>query len=332
MKHKVILLVMVLLASGLTTVYAESDTRTGTAGALELLIPIGSRGTAMGGSVVADAYGLEAIYWNPAGLASLEGTEAMFSHLPYIADIDVNFGALGTTIEGFGTVAASAKVVAIGDIEETTELEPEGTGSIHSPTLAVVGLTYARNLTAQVQFGATANFISERIFDVSASGISFDFGVTYTPNWHGVTIGIAMKNYGPDMEFDGAGFQRTFEIAGQRRVFLSPAPFELPANINIGMAYNFLNQGYNSMTLAGNFRSNNHSNDYWQGGLEYAYNERYFLRGGYTFSEQDEFIYGAALGGGLMFAMGETTLSIEYSWTETDVFDDNQYFTFKLGF
>ncbi|UCD63448.1 MAG: PorV/PorQ family protein [Candidatus Zixiibacteriota bacterium] len=332
MKYKVVLLTLVLLAVGLTTVYAGSDRRIGTAGAQELLIPIGSRGTAMGGAVIADSYGLEAVYWNPAGLASLEGTEAMFSHLPYIADINVNFGGVGTTIEGFGTVAAAAKVVDIGDIEETTEDDPEGTGSIHSPTLAVVGVTYARNLTAQVQFGATANFISERIFDVSASGVAFDFGVTYTPNWRGITLGIVMKNYGPDMKFSGSGFQRTYEVAGQRRVFLSPAPFELPANISIGMSWNFLNQGYSSATLGGNFRSNNHSNDFWQGGVEYAYNERYFLRGGYVYSEQTDFIYGASFGGGVMFEFGETQLTIEYAWTETETFDDNQYFTVRFGF
>ena len=332
MKYKIVVIAAVVFVVGFTSAYAGNDRRLGTAGALELLIPIGSRGTSMGGAVVANTIGLESVHWNPAGLASIERTEAMFTHMPYLADIDVNFGAVGTNVEGFGTIAVSAKVVSIGDIEETTEAQPEGTGSIFSPTLSVVGISFARNLTANVQFGVTGNFINESIFDVTASGVAFDFGVTYTPNWRGVTLGIAIKNYGPDMEFSGTGFQRSFEVAGKRRVFLSNAPFELPASVNIGMAYNFLTNGLNSATVSGNFRGNNHSNDFFQGGFEYGYDEKYFLRAGYKYADQEEFLYGVSLGGGLKFMFDETVVSLEYSWTDTETFDDNQYFTVRIGF
>ena len=130
MKFKLVTLIMVLLVLSLSTAYAGNEHRTGTAGAQELLIPIGSRGTAMGGSVLSTTSGVEAMYWNPAGLASLEGTEAMFSHLPYLADIDVNFAGIAKKIEGFGTIGFGAKVVSIGDIEETTIDEPDGTNRL----------------------------------------------------------------------------------------------------------------------------------------------------------------------------------------------------------
>lgn len=333
MKHRIALVALILLCLSVTAVFAGSERRIGTAGATELLIPIGSRGTAMAGSVVASTWGVEAIYWNPAGLATLEGTEAMFTHQPYLADIDVNFVGVGTTIEGFGSVAASAKIVSIGEIEETTEANPEGTGSVYEPTLAVIGLTYARILTANVQFGATAMLINERIFEVSATGVAFDFGVIYDPKWNGVTLGLAIKNYGPEMKFSGSGFERTFEEAGQRRVQSNAASFELPSSINIALAYNFLNMGRSSMTLAGNFRSNNFQEDFWQGGAEYSFNDNLFLRAGYNYSEQRDYLYGLALGAGLSYQVSEGfRLTAEYSWAETEVFDDNQFFTLKLGF
>lgn len=333
MKHRIALVALVLLCLGVTSVFAGSDRRIGTAGATELLIPIGSRGTAMGGSIVANTWGIEAVYWNPAGLAVLEGTEAMFTHQPYLADVDVNFVGVGTTIEGFGTLAATAKIVSIGEIEETTEAMPEGTGSIYEPTLAVIGLTYARILTANVQFGATAMLINERIFEVSATGVAFDFGVIYDPKWNGVTLGLAIKNYGPEMQFSGSGFERSFEEAGTRRVSPTSSSFELPSSINIGLAYNFLNAGRNSMTLAGNFRSNNFQEDFWQGGAEYSFNDNLFLRAGYNYSEQRDYLYGLALGAGLSYELSEDfRLTAEYSWAETEIFDDNQFFTLKLGF
>ena len=135
MKYRFVLLLLVLLAVGLTSAYAGNSQRIGTAGGQELLIPIGSRGTAMGGAVVGNTYGVEAIYWNPAGLASLEGSEAMFTHLPYIADIDVHLGGLATSVEDIGVLAFATKVVSIGDMEETTQELPNGTGRIVNPTM-----------------------------------------------------------------------------------------------------------------------------------------------------------------------------------------------------
>ncbi len=333
MKHKVVILMMVLLLAGASTALAGNSLKVGTAGAQELLIPIGARSGALGGAVTASSYGTEAIFWNPAGLASLRGTEVMFTHLPYLADINVNTFAGATSIEDFGTIALSARVVAIGDIEETTEQQPEGTGSVFSPTFTVVGLSYARTLTAAVEFGISANFIHESVFEVAASGVSFDLGVTYRPNWRGLALGIVLKNYGPDMKFDGPGFGRSFEDAGQRRVFFDASPFELPAYINIGMSYDAIDQDRSYVALMGNFRSNNFAEDLWQGGVEYTYDQNYTLRAGYNYSNQEAYLYGFSFGGGLGFDLGEETrLILEYAWMETEVFDDNQFFTARLQF
>ncbi len=329
MRKNIILIVAALLLVALASAYAGNENRVGTAGATELLIPVGARGSSMAGAVVANSYGVDALYWNPAGLAWLEGTEFMGSYLPYIADINVSYLAIGKNIEDFGAIALSVKAVNIGEIEETTEPFPNGTGSIFNPTLVVIGASYARAVTTQVNFGFTANYLREDIFQVSASGLAFDFGFTYEPRWRGITMGLTIKNYGPDIVFSGSGFERQ---SGNRPVASSNAKSELPTSVNIGLAYNFVNQGLNSATFCGNFRSNNLSEDLWQGGVEYLYNERFALRAGYNYSSADEYLYGASLGGGLKFDLGETSLSFDYSWTETAVFSDNQYFTLTAGF
>lgn len=329
MRLKVILLVSVLLVTGLTTAFAGNELRLGTAGAQELRIPIGSRGTAMGGAVVANTYGIESVYWNPAGLASLRGTEAMFTHLPYIADINVNFGGVGTHIEDFGTIAFAAKVVSIGDMEETTEEFPNGTGRVFAPSMVVLGISYARELTANVSFGFTGNLVSERIFEVSASGMSFDFGFIYQPHWRGLTLGLAIKNFGPQMQFSGRGFEQNNE---GHQTAASASSFDLPTSLNIGLSYDLMNEGMNHALASGNFRSNNYSQDLWQGGFEYTYNELYAIRAGYNYSEQTDYLYGFSFGGGLKVDVSGTMLSFDYSWTETDVFNANQYFTVKAHF
>ncbi|HKK21513.1 MAG TPA: PorV/PorQ family protein [candidate division Zixibacteria bacterium] len=329
MKCKLVIILLVLLAVSLTSAYAGSDRRLGTDGAQELVIPIGSRGTAMGGAVVASTYGVESMFWNPAGLADMEGTEAMFSHLPYLADINVNFAGVATRIEGFGTLGAGAKVVSIGNIQETTEQYPNGTGREFSPSLTVINVSYARILTANVSFGATAMFINEDIFEVKATGVAFDVGFKYDPRWKGVSIGLAIKNYGPEMSFSGRGFNQS--LNGQP-VRPEGASFDLPSSINMGMAWEFLNQDKSYASVSGNFRSNNYTKDYWQGGAEYVYDGKYSLRAGYTFQNNTDYLYGASLGAGVQVPLGTTMLTFEYSWNQTDVFDDNQFFTVKANF
>jgi hypothetical protein len=337
MKNRLLISIMVLLVLSLTSAYAGNSLRLGTAGAQELLIPYGSRGTAMGGAVLSTTYGVESMFWNPAGLASLEGTEAAFTHLPYFADIDVNFVGVATAIEGFGTIGGGAKVVSIGDIEETTEEFPDGTGRVYSPSLSVINVSYAREFTANVSFGVTAMFINEDIHEVRASGFAFDVGFIYRPRWYGLTMGLTVKNYGPEMKFDGIGFDQELDDRPARPV---AAKFDLPSSINIGIGYDFIDDGKNLANLAGNFRSNNYANDLWQGGAEYVYDGKYAIRAGYNYSDIDldennenDYLYGFSFGGGVTIPLSGVSLSFEYSWNETgDVFDDNQYFTFRANF
>lgn len=332
MKNKVVIFTLVLLVLSLPAVYAGNANRTGTAGAPELLIPIGSRGTAMGGAVLTSVSGVEAVYWNPAGLATLEGTEAMFTHIPYFASIDVNFGGVATTIESFGTIAAAAKVVSVGDIEQTTISEPDGNGNIFNPTLSVLSLSYARILTANVQFGFNANFINEKVINVQATGVAFDVGFIYDPRWQGFKIGLSIKNYGPKMKFSGRDFERIYESVGQRRVSSNSQSFELPSYISMGISYDLINEGPNYAMLSGNLRSNNFSEDMWTGGAEYVYDGKYSLRAGYNYSNEDAYLYGVSFGAGVIVPLGESKVSLEYTWTQTDVFDDNQFFTLKFDF
>ncbi|RKX22598.1 MAG: hypothetical protein DRP45_11230 [Candidatus Zixiibacteriota bacterium] len=320
----------VLLAMAFCSAYAGNSKRIGTAGALELQIPIAARGAAMGGAVMANTFGVEAMVWNPAGLAYLEGTEAMFTHLEYIADINVNYVGVANTIEDFGTIGGFAKIVSIGDMEETTQDYPNGTGRIFNPTLAIIGVSYARILTANVSFGATAKFINENIFEVRATGFAVDMGFLYDPQWRGFSMGIVVKNYGPEMSFSGTGFEDL--DLGDRPVAAGGASFDLPSSINLGVAYDLVNSGQNVATWTGNFRSNNYYEDLWQSGFEYTFDGKYSLRGGYNFSDEDNWLYGVSLGAGVVVDIADISLTFEYSWTETDVFSNNQFFTVKGNF
>ncbi|MEM8908961.1 MAG: hypothetical protein AAGD05_14035 [Bacteroidota bacterium] len=62
---------------------------------------------------------------------------------------------------------------------------------------------------------------------------------------------------------------------------------ELPSLVNIGASYDFLIDTRNRITIVANFTSNSFSQDQIGGGLEYAFNEMFMLRGGYKYEFRD---------------------------------------------
>ena len=88
MKKIIKLISVIILLLAVSNVFAGGGKRTGTAGASELLIPVGPRGIAMGESNLVAATGIEALFWNPAGVSHMQNNaDVLFSHMSYIADI-----------------------------------------------------------------------------------------------------------------------------------------------------------------------------------------------------------------------------------------------------
>jgi hypothetical protein len=338
MKIKVFCLIVVAMLLCSTALYAGGDERIGTSGASELRIPVGSRMSSLAGAGVAEAVGAEAMYWNPAGMAYFDGTEVMFTNLQYFADIDINYFAAMTQLGDFGSLGVSAKIINFGDIEKTTVDAPGGTGEIISPGYSIIGLTYSRRFTDRVAFGATAMLINEKIQQLTATGVAFDFGFIYDPGWQGLKFGLVVKNYGPDMRFGGSNFDVESPVPNappgtpDRTYRSQSATFELPSSVQLGMAWNLLNMDKNRATVMGLFQSNNLSQDEFRGGIEYGFDDMFFLRGGYVGAKQDEYLFGATFGAGLTLPLGNTSLSFDYSWAQTELFDNSQFFTVKFGF
>ncbi len=332
-------LALTLLVLCASETQAGNERRVGTAGANELLLPVGSRATALGGSMAAMVSGVEAIHWNPAGVSRATGVEAMFTNMQYIADISLNYFAVSSTFEGIGTFALSLRSLDFGDIPVTTVESPEGTGETFSPNFIVGGLTFSRAFTDRIYGGFTAKIVSESIERSSASGLAFDFGVQYFSDF-GIRLGVTLKNLGPSMTFDGEDLETFVQIPGQeptarpRAVRLKGAGFELPSTLEIGIGYNYVPSEGHNVAIMGSFENSNFGNDEFHGGLEYSYDDMLFLRGGYalqTPSNEDN-IYGPTFGAGVKLDVEGTRIGFDYAYRVTDFFDANQWFTLKLGF
>src|SRR5262245_51280603 len=194
---------------------AGSPERMGTSGADELRMAVGVRSIGLGGSNSGAVQGVEALFYNPAGLPlTASPTEVMFSHSRMIADMDLNYVAVAQKMGKVGTLGISVKTLSIGDIERTTESAPDGTGEIFAPTFAVIGVSFGREITDRVTFGGTMTYLSERILQESARGIAFDFGFQYDTDFRGLRFGLAMKNVGPAAQYTGSDFERLQQVEG----------------------------------------------------------------------------------------------------------------------
>lgn len=337
------LLILCLVALFLTSVNGiAQESRVGTNAAPELLIPVGARYIAMGGASAATVKGVEAIFWNPAGLARSDyNADAMFSHVRHIADININYAAVGLRFGNIGTFGFSVKAMDIGDIPITTEFAPDGTGGVLEPQFITAGFSYSRALTDRISIGATFNFINETLDRVSARGTAFDFGVQYRglADIEGLSLAVAIKNLGPGMSYSGAGLLREAEpTTGDR----GSSPFqietqedELPSLIVIGASYAWQLGELSTLEIVSTYQDNNFEDDAGNFGAEFNYNDLFFVRAGYGFAPNaadDVYIYGLTAGAGIHYDFSGIGITVDYAYRQTDFFDAGNTVSLKLGF
>jgi len=324
----------------------SNNRRIGSSAATELLIPVGARGTAMGGANMAVSEGVESIHWNPAGLARVRyAAEAMVSSMAYIADIRMNYAAVGLRFERIGTFALSVRALDFGEVLLTSNDDPYGdAGRTFDPGFITVGLSYARQFTDAITFGLTGKVISEKMERATGSGVAFDLGVQYhsVGGIQGLNIGVALKNYGPAMTFGGSGLMhKAITTEGRRpeQYFRSEAAtFELPSTLDMGVSYMRNVNDNVAFTVNSAFVNNNLALNSYNFGGEVAYELGTLSlmgRGGYSYTEtgdSDESIFGPTFGFGIFYATGAVDIIVDYAWRQVEYFDNNSVFSLKFGF
>ncbi len=367
-KYKNIIAISLLAVFIVGIAEGGSKRRRGTAGAQELMIPIGSRGIALAGSNVAGISGIEAVEWNMAGLSKLKTNgEVMFSYATWIGDIGVNYAAIASSL-GRNVFGMSLRSLNFGDIPVTTALSPDGTGENYSPNYVTLGFLYSRRMTDRINFGTSLKMINESIMTVSATGFVLDAGVQYNLLESGLMIGVSMRNLGLTMLFNGTGLEEFHSPedtepgspAEPRRIVVQDV--EMPTTIELGVAYGPINLGPANVTLAGSFLNNDFSFDEYRLGAEAAVMDILYFRAGMVMGfdpepygldniedtvddsadeqweyfgndDREEFIWGPTFGFGLdLSKFTGLGLSVDYAYRSAEFFEGVNWLTFKIAF
>ncbi|MDP4600671.1 MAG: PorV/PorQ family protein [Polaribacter sp.] len=159
-----------------------------------LTIGVDAAALGMSKAVVATANNVNAVYWNPAGLAGIEDYQGSLMHASYFAGIaNYNYAAFAMPIDQKSALGFSVIRFGVDDILNTTELI-DGDGNIDFNRVSLFSaadyafnVAYARDLIFKdVKFGVNAKVVRRIIGEFATSwGFGFDAGIQFERNdWH----------------------------------------------------------------------------------------------------------------------------------------------------
>ncbi len=340
---------LIITIACVSMLLAGTGKSVGTAGAMELQIPTGAKGVALNGSNCANVSGVDALYYNPAGISNLgSSVETQFSNYNYIADIGLSYGALASNI-GNGTVGISIKALDFGDIPVTTANDPTGiSGKIFSPQFLTLTAGYSKPFTDRIRFGASIKLINETIMQTNANGLAVDMGVQYSHVSLPLNLGIVLRNLGPKMQFRGSNLEQSHQPedsetgALDENLSIIAQSFDLPAALDIAITYSPIS----GLDLHGNFSNQSFGFNQYHAGGEYNLElgpASIWVGGGlngYMVDDDtdgwDEDItnnnFGVSLGGGFSVPLSTINLGVDYGIRTSDTFGNTGVLAFNIGF
>jgi len=225
-----------------------------------LLLAPDSRSGALGESGGGLADNSSAIFWNPAGIAFLQGTEVSITHsnwLPQFGldDLFYDYLTYRQYIDEIGgSVTSSITYMNFGEFIRTGEDSAEPIGKFRSFDAAFT-LGYASKLHPDWGLGLNFRVIHSRLSDKGAgqekgsgvsTSVSFDIATMWRPEEleipllgnfdNRLSIGINVSNIGP-------------EIYYIQQAQADP----IPTNFRLGLAFRLMEDEYNALTLTSDF-------------------------------------------------------------------------------
>ena len=217
-----------------------------------LLLAPDSRFSAIGESGTGLADNAAAIFWNPAGIAFLSGTEVSITHSNWLPQFNLDLFYDYLTFRSYieelsGNVTASVTYMNFGEFIETSEVGPEPIGTFRAFDAALT-LGYATKL--HPDWGVGFNFriihsqlsprpVGEEKGEGVATSVSFDLAGMWRPAYLNIfgwelenrlSIGANLSNLGPKL---------TYIDAKQSD--------PIPTNFRLGFAFHLLRDEFNSL-------------------------------------------------------------------------------------
>jgi hypothetical protein len=266
---------LIVLLAALPVSAGSINSGAGTSAFSFLKINVGGRAVGMGGAFTGLADDEAALYYNPAGLVSLESKRFIAEYHNYFAGLQSGFAGY---VHPLSEDRAYGIQVSYLNYGEFTQTDRAGNieGTFGGGDFMLAG-SFALRRNHEFMLGVTAKFIYERIQDYSATGLAVDLGARYMSDRARYGGGLLIQNLGTQLSSLGvgekAGLPTTLRAGlsarppGLNMVLVADLilPFDNDVDFAIGAEYLkfkplFLRMGWNS--FGSNFRT-----DYSDNGL-----------------------------------------------------------------
>lgn len=262
----------------------------------------GTRALALGGAYSAFAEGVEAIYWNPAGIAKLHNMGVDFTYSNLFPGSGISANNIAVTIPvADGSIGISAISLLSGDMLYEPDTIQTSLPVYFSANSFAIGVSYARRMTDKFNAGLTFKAVNECAYNysVSAPGWACDVGGTYDTkikklklgfiDFNDLRFGFMVQNFGPDISFSGdkLKFNYTYNDSTLNQSSDIPAmwqttPDPLPLSFQFGFAVNTLNTKDYKITFMSDLVNVLDQPTTFGTGIEASIDNKYFARIGYT--------------------------------------------------
>ena len=224
-----------------------------------LLIAPDSRAGGMGESGGGLADNSSAIFWNPAGIAFLSGSEVGFTHSNWLPQFNLDMYFDYATYRQYvdapnGSITASITFMNFGEFIETGSNSPDEIGKFRSFDGALT-LGYATKISSDWGLGFNFRLIYSKLSPKgteqeqgsgTATSVSFDIATMWRPESLNIPfIGDIGKNFSMGINMSNLG---------PKIYYIDKAQADpIPSNFRLGFAYRIFEDEMNSLTYTLDF-------------------------------------------------------------------------------
>jgi hypothetical protein len=291
--------------------YGFDFTKAGSAGFQSLKIGVGAREIAMGEAASAVSNDANAVFWNVGALPLMEGTQIVVSHNEWLVDSRVDAAVVATHVGSY-SFGLTVFNFAIKEFEETTVIEPLGTGRMVKAGDFMVGLAAAKRFTDKLTIGAQVKYLNESLDDDAYSNVLLDVGTVYFTGFRQLRLAFTLQHFGP--EVDG--------LRGQ--------DFRMPLVFRVSAADELVTSDQLRLTGTVELVHPTDNNEWVNFGAEVLFVDVLAFRAGYR-SNVDHGAF--SIGGGLQPKLSGLRLRADYAYAEFGpVFGATHRLTVGLSF
>lgn len=298
---------------------------------------VSARAAAMADAMTALEAGSIAMFYNPAGMAYLNGyASAAVGVTQFFADINYNAASIAFAPAGarYGVFGLSFMNVDYGDLEGTirsdSERGYENFGSF-SPTALMIGVGYAKALSDRFAVGGNVKYATQNLGDArismggastgdewqenEVSTVAFDIGVLYDTGFKSLKFAMSARNFSQEITYHEENF-------------------ELPLLLTIGLSMDVtdlmsVDQNTHSFVIAADgYRPR----DFYEAiniGGEYSFMNILSLRAGYVYPTDEQ---GINLGAGINTGISGIQIGADYAYTNYGLLGDVNRISLNFGF